>query len=76
MEWHEFQDMASLQFKDRDVCLGYRIGGSGEARMMTQLDCPYDWESAMAKMGEKVLSVRKYAARMEIKNLVSGTLLT
>ena len=44
--------------------------------MMTQFDSVYDWEMAMGKMCEKIMSVKKHMATMEIKNLVSNTLLT
>ena len=71
MEWPEFLEAAKCQFKSDDVRLGYRFGGSGEARALSQFDCGYNWETAMVKMREKVLSVRTCAVVMELRNMVS-----
>lgn len=75
MEWPQFLEVANHHFKTDDVRLGYRFGGSGEARALSQLDCGYDWDTAMERTREKAGSARTRAVGMELRNMVSATLL-
>jgi hypothetical protein len=74
MDWPQFLEAATHQFKDDDVRLGYRIAGSGETRALSQLDCGYDWNTAMVRVREKAASARTRAVEMELRNMVSATL--
>ena len=80
MGWPEFLEKASAHFKNRqdgaDIRLGYRFGGSGELRRFSQLECAYDWNLVVKRMGEKAKAAKYRAATLEIKNMVSDALLT
>jgi hypothetical protein len=75
MQWPAFLAKATSQFRAPGaIRLGYRFSGNGEARTMSQLDCGFDWDTAMKKMKEKAQSARTRAVRLEIKDLVSNAL--
>ena len=75
MDWPQFLEATNHQFKADDVCLGYRIAGSEETCALSQLDCGYDWNTAMVRVREKAVSARTHAVEMELQNMVSATLL-
>ncbi|KAH9166218.1 hypothetical protein EDB89DRAFT_1910841 [Lactarius sanguifluus] len=67
--WKDFEERAKGQFdlaRD-DVRLAYCLNGE-KRHAMTHLSCESDWNTAMVRMREKVVSVRTCAVAMELAN--------
>jgi hypothetical protein len=69
--WTEFLErvLGHLDRPRDEIQLGYRI--RGDARGPSYLICEYDWVLALRRVREKILSARKRAVTVELKDMVS-----
>ena len=73
VRWTEFFErvLAHLNQPHNEICLGYRI--RGDAHGPSYLMCEADWDSVLWRIQERIMSVRKQAVTIEIKDMVSTT---
>lgn len=73
VRWTEFFErvLAHLNQPRNEIRLGYRI--RGDARGPSYLMCEADWDSALRRIRERIMSARKRAVTIEIKDMVSTT---